>query len=303
VAGGGINLAQRVMDCGDAGHILVSKTLGDILSQLSDWAPSLHDLGEHEVKHGVKIHLVNLYTDKVGNPAMPRKLDGKAVGAGVGTPPAVLPAKSYRALYMLTGSVLTLAILAFAGIEVADWLKTSAKNGVQPIAPATTSAPAATTPKTPAPVPALQPSRSEPAPKPTREETARAVINSAPQAEPSKPLALPASTPPSLELPKTEPPKAVLSAAQRAELDELQRRMILLEARAGAVRGSLQNLQAQQARSGLSLRGDMAAANQGMERLMAAASAALKAEDPTALKQNLDMAEQQVEKLENFLHL
>src|SRR5439155_22120735 len=56
VAGGGINVAQRVMDCGDAGHILVSKSVADVLLQLSKWAPFLTDLGEHAVKHGVKVH-------------------------------------------------------------------------------------------------------------------------------------------------------------------------------------------------------------------------------------------------------
>ena len=68
VAGGGINTAQRVMDCGDAGHILVSKAMVDVLGQLTCWGRSLHDLGETAVKHGVRIQLFNLYTDDVGNP-------------------------------------------------------------------------------------------------------------------------------------------------------------------------------------------------------------------------------------------
>ena len=74
VAGSGINLAQRVMDCGDAGHILVSKSLADILGQLSGWDDALHDCGEVEVKHGVKVHLVNLFTSEVGNSNLPAKL-------------------------------------------------------------------------------------------------------------------------------------------------------------------------------------------------------------------------------------
>src|SRR5258707_2106085 len=74
VAGGGINMAQRVMDCGDSGHILVSKTVADVLMQVSDWAEHLHDLGDAEVKHGVKVHIVNFYTDEVGNPELPQKL-------------------------------------------------------------------------------------------------------------------------------------------------------------------------------------------------------------------------------------
>jgi tetratricopeptide (TPR) repeat protein/class 3 adenylate cyclase/TolB-like protein len=73
VAGGGINAAQRVMDAGDAGHILVSKSTADILQQLKNWAPHLHDLGEHAVKHGVQVHFYNLWTLEAGNPAMPAR--------------------------------------------------------------------------------------------------------------------------------------------------------------------------------------------------------------------------------------
>jgi len=74
VAGGGINMAQRVMDCGDSGHILVSKTVADVLMQVSSWNGSLHELGEAEVKHGVRVHLFNLYTEEAGNPRAPKKL-------------------------------------------------------------------------------------------------------------------------------------------------------------------------------------------------------------------------------------
>src|SRR5436305_4100237 len=63
IAGAGINLAQRVMDCGDAGHILVSKHSAEDLEQYDHWEPCLHDLGECEVKHGVRVHVFNLYTD------------------------------------------------------------------------------------------------------------------------------------------------------------------------------------------------------------------------------------------------
>src|SRR5256712_672872 len=74
VAGGGINMAQRVMDCGDASHILVSKSTADVLSQISNWAGSVKDLGEAEVKHGVRVHLFNLCTEDAGNPDVPQKL-------------------------------------------------------------------------------------------------------------------------------------------------------------------------------------------------------------------------------------
>ena len=74
VAGAGINIAQRAMDCGDAGHILISKTVADVLEQVSKWNTAMHDLGEAEVKHGVRIHLYNLYTDEAGNRELPQKL-------------------------------------------------------------------------------------------------------------------------------------------------------------------------------------------------------------------------------------
>src|SRR6266536_3026865 len=74
VAGAGINLAQRVMDCGDAGHILLSKRVADDLAQDRLWQPLLHELGEIEAKHGVKLGVVNLYTEELGNPQPPKKL-------------------------------------------------------------------------------------------------------------------------------------------------------------------------------------------------------------------------------------
>src|SRR5207248_11638423 len=74
VAGAGINIAQRVMDCGDAGHILISKRVADDLAQDSLWQPLLHEVGEIEVKHGVRLGVVNLYTEELGNPQPPKKL-------------------------------------------------------------------------------------------------------------------------------------------------------------------------------------------------------------------------------------
>src|SRR5436309_9377914 len=74
VAGAGINVAERVMDCGDAGHILVSKRVAEDLAQDSLWQPHLHELGQIEVKHGEKLGIVNLYTAELGNPQPPEKL-------------------------------------------------------------------------------------------------------------------------------------------------------------------------------------------------------------------------------------
>src|SRR5258707_9976517 len=73
VAGAGINTAQRVMDCGDAGHILLSKHVAEDLEQFEHWQPHLHELGECEVKHGVRVSVVNLYTDELGNAELPER--------------------------------------------------------------------------------------------------------------------------------------------------------------------------------------------------------------------------------------
>jgi DNA-binding NarL/FixJ family response regulator/class 3 adenylate cyclase len=78
VAGGGINMAQRVMEIGDAGHILVSRTAAEILAEVSTWREYLHDLGEAEVKHGASVHLFNLYTETAGNPENPARLTSAA---------------------------------------------------------------------------------------------------------------------------------------------------------------------------------------------------------------------------------
>ena len=73
-AGAGMNIAKRVMDYGDGGHILLSKHVAEDLEQYPRWQPLLHDLGECEVKHGVRVSVVNLYTPELGNPAVPDKL-------------------------------------------------------------------------------------------------------------------------------------------------------------------------------------------------------------------------------------
>ena len=73
IAGAGINIAQRVMDCGDAEHILLSKHVAEDLEQLGHWKKHLHDLGEAEVKHGAHVSVVNLYTEELGNPEVPQK--------------------------------------------------------------------------------------------------------------------------------------------------------------------------------------------------------------------------------------
>src|SRR5215475_14601100 len=73
LAGAGLNLAQRVMECGDAGHILLSKHVAEDLSEFDEWRPLLHELGTCEVKHGVHVAVVNLWSDEVGNRQLPQK--------------------------------------------------------------------------------------------------------------------------------------------------------------------------------------------------------------------------------------
>src|SRR6184192_365565 len=75
IAGAGINIAQRVMDCGDAEHILLSRHVAEDLEQLGHWKRNLHDLGECEVKHGVRVGVVNLSGDGAGNAAAPKKFE------------------------------------------------------------------------------------------------------------------------------------------------------------------------------------------------------------------------------------
>src|SRR6266705_2216224 len=94
IAGAGINIAQRIMDCGDAGHILLSKHVAEDLEEYPHWQPHLHELGECEVKHGVRLSVVNLYTAELGNPAVPEKLKAARVAAAAAVPEksiAVLP--------------------------------------------------------------------------------------------------------------------------------------------------------------------------------------------------------------------
>src|ERR1700731_3542096 len=102
LTGAGINMAQRVMDCGDAGHILLSKHVSEDLEHYPRWQPYLHELGECEVKHGVHAGIVNLYGDEIGNPQAPKKFQ-------------VL--KKYRARIRWTA--IASALLLLAGIVAA----------------------------------------------------------------------------------------------------------------------------------------------------------------------------------------
>jgi TolB-like protein/class 3 adenylate cyclase/predicted Zn-dependent protease len=75
LAGAGLNMARRVMECGDGGHILLSKHVAEDLEEYDEWRPRLHELGSCEVKHGVRVSVVNLYSDQFGNATLPRKFE------------------------------------------------------------------------------------------------------------------------------------------------------------------------------------------------------------------------------------
>ena len=124
VAGAGINIAQRVMNCGDAGHILVSKRVADDLAQDSLWQPHLHDLGEIEVKHGVRAQVVNLYTEELGNPGVPEKLKG--VGAAVSAATKSKPTIPRR--IAIAAAVLIIGTLAVAALRWSRRASTSASS-------------------------------------------------------------------------------------------------------------------------------------------------------------------------------
>ena len=106
VAGGGINIAHHVMDCGDAGHILVSKAVVDVLGQLGTWQRRLHDLGDAEVKHGVRVHLYNLYDEQTGNAKLPEKLRKSQTAEGLG------PRKQWKTYAAVLAGILALGVAA-----------------------------------------------------------------------------------------------------------------------------------------------------------------------------------------------
>src|SRR5258708_16167783 len=120
LAGGGINMAQRVMDCGDAGHILLSKRVASDLEQYRHWQPYLHDLGDCQVKHDVTVSVVNLYTDEAGNPVLPEKFSGVGLGAAesvrtkASAKPAI-PRWAFIGALLVAGVALGVLLFRFGG--------------------------------------------------------------------------------------------------------------------------------------------------------------------------------------------
>jgi TolB-like protein/class 3 adenylate cyclase len=140
IAGAAINIAERIMSCGDAGHILISKRLADDLGQYAEWQPCLHDLGEIQVKHGVTLAIVNVYTGKLGNPEVPEKIrearlenasaSEKAVGQNPGSSRTsgffeeVKRRKVYRvavAYIIVAGGIIQIASAVFPAWELPNW--------------------------------------------------------------------------------------------------------------------------------------------------------------------------------------
>src|SRR6266567_9062928 len=114
VAGAGINVAQRVMDCGDAGHILLSKRVAEDLQQFKHWRPHLYHLGECEVKHGEKIDIVNLFTAELGNREQPKKFRPTDVGVAVSAAVKESP-KSAISRWALLGAAALILVAVAAG--------------------------------------------------------------------------------------------------------------------------------------------------------------------------------------------
>src|SRR5437870_1612495 len=119
IAGAGINIAQRVMDCGDAGHILLSKRVADDLEQYPRWRSLLHDLGDCEVKHGARVSVVNLYTDDLGNPELPEKFKQAAVTRKTTAAVSGSAAKSAGRRWAMIGS----AVLIIAAVAIGLFLQ------------------------------------------------------------------------------------------------------------------------------------------------------------------------------------
>jgi hypothetical protein len=141
ISGVGINIAHRVMDCGDAGHILVSKRFADDLAQHRRWQPYLHELGDVEVKHGVIVSLVNLYAETIGNPAPPACVAGvrRAAPGATTTRKGLSPVA--LAIFVMAGLLLTLAIVSviFAPAIMRSVDKNRATSAAQPSATASPS--------------------------------------------------------------------------------------------------------------------------------------------------------------------
>jgi TolB-like protein/class 3 adenylate cyclase/Tfp pilus assembly protein PilF len=129
VAGAGINTAQRVMDCGDAGHILLSKRVAEDLAQFKHWRPHLYHIGECEVKHGERIEIVNLFTAELGNSERPKRMAMPAEKTDIG-PITKERVPSRKPVLIIAAS---LAVAALAVATFLFWQRQKAKASVSPL--------------------------------------------------------------------------------------------------------------------------------------------------------------------------
>jgi serine/threonine-protein kinase len=260
-------------------------------------------------------------TPELGVPAQPAP-SRMPTSPTVAIPPAAQVASSKppgrRGLYMALGSLATIAVVVLAAVQGPKWFQSSdAASSI----PAATSAPLVTqTPVAPQPsqsttLPVTEPAAVESTPTSVPSSaTLSAAAGRKPQPvagevrkpQPEKTTVMTAAAPPPLvPQPQNTPPAA--SEPVRADdgkvaaLREHRELLMLLDTRANSVKGSLQTLQQQQARSGLNLRGDIVTTQQRMELYLNEAEASLKSGDPVRMKKNLDSAEREVEKLEKFL--
>jgi len=235
-------------------------------------------------------------------------------------PPPPAQASSHRGLYMALGGVLVVAVLALAAIYLPGWYRARAGAGQAPVMDQ--PQPSAQQPVDAA-KPPVEPAAQtplEPAAQPPGQAPAAAARTPATSVQPpSSALRAPRQTTPSRIVPERAPAGSVEPPVQpehatalpppqptpppvdQAALERQRERLGMLAARANAVRGSLQNLEQQQRGMGLGLRGDISSSWKRMEFLLDEAEAALKRQDPAAARRNLENAERETDKLEQFL--
>jgi serine/threonine protein kinase len=337
VAGGGINIAQRVMDCGDAGHILGSGTVAEVLSQVSTWNTALHDLGEVEVKHGMRIHVYNLYTDDVGNKEAPKKVSAPGIPV---LPPALPPApqvqpapvplpvvassgSSKRGLYMGLGALVVVGVLFAAGFYLPRRLKAHAGEGkaafpAKPSAtgqatsqlagsPATSSAvatPGGVTPQssqTSAPEKTGQPEVDASSGSAASHADSGGNIKHSSQGTPASAEQRRVAAERAQAQAEAAAAEAARAKAAAEDLKEAEAQEDQLNGRAASVSQSLDNLKAQQSAQGYGLRGDVVSAEQRMQSYMSKAQAALQRQDGPSAKKFFEQADKEISFLEKFL--
>jgi serine/threonine-protein kinase len=223
------------------------------------------------------------------------------------SPPPAQPG-SRRGLYMALGAVAAILVLVLAATQLPRWYKAGAKSTVPPPQQQEIQAPPAQPPQAESTAPLAPPPQGQPPPAGASSAASRTQAAAPPKTRAVSPPPQAATSPqPPPQATQPPPPTQTTAAgppadtADREAFEQLRERMVFLGSRASALRTSLQNLEQQQRASGLSLRGDISASWKRMEFLLDEAEAALKAWDPNAAKRNLDLAERETDKLDQFL--